>query len=193
MSSVSIGHAVMRHGSRIESVAVLDETLLYDGMYLRRLPPTASRLWNLVDGHRSALQIAALAAAEHPEQPAESVTRDVLAFLSELLGLTVLELAMLDRTTFHRPDEVGWERDGAAVLLVDLRDSRRRALSPTAGLVWERICEDGDAEHVIRELQAAYPDSPTLPDDISALLVELEQEGWLVRHDAVVESSQQAP
>ena len=162
------------------------EVLLYNGMYLRRMPAIGALMWELIDGHRSAGQIAALLAAGQPELEVGQVTVDVLAYLSDLHDLMVVKLAVLDRTTYRRPVEVGWVRDGQAVLLVDVRDGRRRALPPPGAQVWELVCEDVSAQDVVAALEEDYPGDPTLPGDIDALLLVLVQEGWLERHEAVV-------
>ena len=144
---------VLRHRATVAAVDLDGEVLLYDGMYLRRLPTTGALLWELVDGHRPAGQIAALVATGRSEPEVAQVTEDVLAYLSDLHDLMVLELAMLDWTTYRRPPEVGWVRDGQAVLLVDVRDGRRRALPPPGAQVWELVCEDASAEEVVAALK----------------------------------------
>ena len=183
MSRPPFGPAtVLRHRATVAAVELDGEVLLYNGMYLRRLPAIGALLWELVDGHRPAGHIAALVAAGRPEPEVAQVTEDVLAYLSDLHDLMVLELATLDRTTYRRPPEVGWVRDGHAVLLVDVRDSRRRALPPPGAQVWELVCEDASAQEVIAALQEDYSDAPSLPGDVDALLEVLVQEGWLERH-----------
>ena len=177
---------VLRHRAYVAAVELDDEVLLYDGMYLRRVPAIGALLWELVDGHRPAGQIAALLAAGRPGPEVGQVIADVMAYLSDLHDLMVLELAMLDRTTYRRPVEVGWVLDGQAVLLVDVRDGRRRALPPPGAQVWELVCDDVSAQEVVAALEVDYPDAPTLAGDVDALLQVLVQEGWLERHDAVV-------
>ena len=176
---------VVRRRVSVDAVELDGEVLLYDGMYLRRLPPTGALIWNLVDGHRPAGEIVATLAAGRPGPDEARVTADVLRYLTDLLGLTVLELAMLDRTTFRRPADVGWVRDDQTILLIDLRDGRRRALTPTGGRIWELVCEDKSAEYVVAALRELYPDAPSMPADVDALLDALVHEGWLVRHEAV--------
>ena len=177
--------SVLRHRAAVDAVELDNEVLLYNGMYLRRLPATGALLWELVDGHRTAGQIAALVAAGLPEPEAAQVTADVTAYLVELHDLMVLELAMLDRTTYSRPAEIGWVRDGSAVLLVDVRDGRRRALPPPGAEIWELVCENASAQEIVSVLQEGYPDAQSLPHDVDALLEVLVREGWLERHQAV--------
>lgn len=176
---------VLRRRTTIDAVELEDEVLLYDGMFLRRLPATGALIWSLVDGHRPAEEIAAIVAAGRPAHDAGPVITEVLAFLADLLDRTILELAMLDCTTFRRPPDIGWVRDDQTVLLIDVRDGRRRALTPSGGRIWELICEDKSAEHVVAALSEQYPDAPSLPADVETLLAALVQEGWLVRHEAV--------
>ena len=185
MSQVIGPSTVLRHRAAAAAVELDGEVLLYNGMYLRRLPATGALLWELVDGHRTAGQITALVAAGLPEPELAQVTVDVLAYLSELHDLMVLELGMLNRTTYSRPAEVGWVRDGSSVLLVDLRDGRRRALPSPGAEIWELVSEDASGEEVVAVLQEDYPDAPSLPGDVDALLQVLVQEGWLERHEAV--------
>ncbi len=175
---------VLRHRATVAAVELDGEVLLYNGMYLRRLPAIGALLWELVDGHRPAGPIAALVAAGRPEPEVAQVTEDVLAYLSDLHDLMLLELAMLDRTTYSRPADVGWVRDGSSVLLVDVRDGRRRALPPPGAEIWELACEDASAQEVVAALQEDFPDAPSLPGDVEALLTVLVQEGWLEQHPA---------
>lgn len=176
---------VLRQRITVDAVELDGEVVLYDGMFLRRLPATGALIWSLVDGHRPAGEIATIVVAGRPARDFTRVTDDVLTFLSDLLDHTILELAMLDCRTFRRPGDVGWVRDGQTVLLIDLHDGRRRALTPTGGHIWELVSEDKSAEHVVAVLRDMYPDAPSLLADVEEFLDALVQEGWLLRQEAV--------
>lgn len=117
---------ILRHRATVAAVELDGEVLLYDGMYLRRLPALEALRWELVDGHRPAGQIAALVPAGRSEPEVSQVTEGVVAYLSDLHDLMVLELGKLDRTTYRRPPEVGWVRRPGRV-------ARQRAGRPPPG------------------------------------------------------------
>jgi hypothetical protein len=178
---------VLRRRSNVEHIDVEGDVLLYDDLHLRLLPGVATEIWQRVDGFSSAGRIAAELSAAHGPR-SDDITADVLAYLTDLLDHRVLELAP-EAAGFVRPAHIGWVRDDDAVLLVDLADGRRAALTVTGSRIWELVAEGGSAEQVVTVLRAEFPDAPdTLAVDVATLLSELTAGGWLVRHPGAAPS-----
>ena len=72
----------------IEGEAVI---LSMETKVLRGLNPVGSRVWELIDGRRSAEEIAGLIAKEFDVTP-EDAARDVRGFVEELLGRGLVTL-----------------------------------------------------------------------------------------------------
>ena len=104
---------VLQKRRPLDAVDLGGDVLIYDCLHLRRLPDTGALIWKLVDGYRTAADIAALVADGRPVSDVPTVTADVVSFLGDLLDHRVLELAMLDRTAFGQPVHVGFNRRGS--------------------------------------------------------------------------------
>lgn len=175
----------LRPRGGLEVCRIDDDVLLFDGTQLQLLSGSAADVWLRIDGAASASVISArVAAAALPQDP--SARDAVRTFVEELLDRGLVEAVGAAATTaYARRPHAGWVRDGDTVLLVDLKDGRRRALPGTAGRTWELACAGASADDVVHALRAEYPDAPaSADDDVRALLDLLVADGWLVRYDA---------
>lgn len=157
------------------------DLLLFDGQHLHLLAGTAAEVWRSADGSRSADEIVGLVTAAVPAA-SDGVRNDVVQFLD---GLVERGLLAVDdekpSPMLTVPAHVAYAWDGDTVLVLDLRDGRRQALSPTGSLVWELICEHRHLQPVLTAVRAAFPDAPdSLEDEVGALVDDLVDEGLLL-------------
>ncbi len=57
-------------------------------------------------------------------------------------------------------------------------------LSDTANAILSRCKQPVTAAHLITVLQQAYPDAPTLADDVGEFLEHAREQEWIVRSEA---------
>jgi hypothetical protein len=163
---------------QVDALDLDGEVLLYDGERLHLLTGSGAMIWHLLDGAADVADVAAGAAriAAMSPQAVEADVRDFLGFL-DAAGLIV---GGEPGTAYTRPPHVGFVRDDQHVLLLDTRDGRRRALSPTGSRVFELVCTYGRLPPVLDALRAEYAPTPAeLPEQVQTLLEELTVEGFL--------------
>lgn len=155
-----------------------DEILVFDGELLQRLVGSAAAIWRSIDDVRSTEQIVGDLSAAFGSGP--QLAQDVPAFLAELEGAGLIRLEAAAPGRFSVPATVAWDRDGARVVLADLRTGTRTALSDTATLIWQLAGAGLTSQEILEELSAAFPDAPnSLPADVASALEELVTHGWL--------------
>lgn len=155
--------------------------LLYDGSELRLLAGPAAVIFTQVDGLSTAEMLADTVAATQIGDSAD-VRGDVLGFLDHLVYMRVLRtLPPTQEPGCVRPAHIGYVCDAGAVLLIDMQDGRRRALTPTGSRVWELICEHAYASRVVEAVLDEYPDAPvSVQSEVQALLDDLVTSGFLI-------------
>lgn len=168
----------------VQSLEIDGDVLVYDGDTLQLLSHPGTLVWKRIDGLTPLAVIVEAVVEAFPDQR-NAVEDDVLRLLNSLVMTNVLDgLGTPDLPALVPSPQVGWTRDDAVVLLVDLRDGRRRALTPTGGRIWELVGEHRTMTAVLQALRAEYPDVPAvLSQQVGDFIADLVKEGWLERRE----------
>jgi hypothetical protein len=160
--------------------------LVDDGFMLRLVEGTAALVLDEVDGVSTASELAERTAARYPDDAAR-VRADVLGFVEQLAHLGIVDVvAPPPEAGYVTPAHIGFvEEDGVGVLM-NMAEGRRRALSPSAVLVWELVTKLHYRSAVLEELRQRMPDAPaSMSEDVDRLLEDLVSQEYLVQRGAV--------